>query len=90
MEWALRSSQTGLRKHLTEKQKVYLTSKFLIGETTGRKLDAASVATSMMTAKNMNGEGLFSSDEFLTSQQISAFFSRLLYTNTANARRCSL
>ena len=32
-----------------------------------------------MTAKNANGERLFSSSEFLTNQQIAGFFSRLTF-----------
>ena len=35
------------------------------------------VATQMMHARGSDGERLLSSDEFLTSQQISSFFSRL-------------
>ena len=31
----------------------------------------------MMTARDSNGKGLFTSSEFLTSQQVSSFFSRL-------------
>ena len=36
-----------------------------------------SVARSMMTARNRNWNRIFSSSEFLTSQQVSSFFSRL-------------
>ena len=77
MGWALRSTQAGTRTRFSDKQREYLTSKFQIGEVTGRKFDPAAVAKSMMTAKNANGERLFSSSEFLTSQQISGVFSRL-------------
>ena len=52
-------------------------SKFDIGETSGQKISAASVAKAMMTARDNNGDRLFTSSEFLTSQQISDFFSRL-------------
>ena len=77
MGWALRSTQAGTRARFSDKQREYFTSKFQIGEVTGRKFDPTAVAKSMMTAKNANGERLFSSSEFLTSQQISGVFSRL-------------
>jgi len=76
MGWALKSSQVR-RARFTEKQKDYLSSKFFFGESTGQKVDAASVSKSMMTARDSNGSRLFTSSEFLTSQQISSFFSRL-------------
>ena len=76
MGWALKSSHVR-RTRFTEKQKDYLTSKFRIGETTGQKADAASVAKSMMTARDNNGNRFFTSSEFLTGQQVSSFFSRL-------------
>ncbi len=76
MGWALKSSQ-GTRSRFTEKQKNYLIQKFEIGESSGMKLNATTVAKSMLSAKDSNGMKLFTKDEFLTSQQISGFFSRL-------------
>jgi len=76
MGWALRSSQNR-RTRFNVKQKEYLSTKFNIGETTGRKADPVVVAKEMMHARGNDGERLFSSDEFLTSQQISSLFSRL-------------
>ena len=76
MGWALRSSEIR-RKRFTASQKEYLTTKFTIGETTGCKADPVVVARDMMNARGSDGERLFSSDEFLTSQQITSFFSRL-------------
>ena len=73
MGWALKSSHVK-RTRFTEKQRDYLSSKFLIGQTTGQKADAASVSKSMMTARDNNGQRLFTSAEFLTSQQVSSFF----------------
>ena len=54
MGWALKSSHVR-RTRFTEKQKDYLTSKFRTRETTGQKADAASVANSMMTVRDSNG-----------------------------------
>ena len=69
MGWALKSSRVR-RTRFTEKQKDYLTSKFRIGEKTGQKADAASVAKSMMNARDSNGNRLFTSSEFLMGQQV--------------------
>lgn len=76
MGWALKSSHVK-RTRFTQKQRDYLSSKFRIGESTGQKADAASVSKSKITAGDSNGNRLFSSSEFLTSQQVSSFFSRL-------------
>ena len=81
MGWALKSSTT-TRGRFTDNQKQYLMSKFSIGESTGNKANAVSVAKSMITARDSNGQRLFSSDEFLTSQQISSFFSRMAAKRT--------
>lgn len=74
MGWALKSSET---KRFSEKQKSYLIAKFRVGEKTGQKANAASVAKDMMTARDTDGNRLFSNEEFLTSKQITGFFSRL-------------
>ena len=73
MDWVLKSSHVK-RTRFTEKQRDYLSSKFCIGQTTGQKADAASVSKSMMTARDSNGQRLFTSAEFLTNQQVSSFF----------------
>ena len=70
----------------SEKQKAYLTAKFNIGRSTGRKVDASLVARDMRCARGSNSERLFKSTEFLTSQQISSYFSRL----SATARQQTL
>ena len=72
MGWALGSSQTR-RTRFTARQKEYLTTKFNIGESTGCKADAIVVSRDMRTARDSDGKRLFSSDEFLTSQQITSF-----------------
>ena len=81
MGWALKSSHVR-RTRFTEKQKDYLTSKFHIGETTGQKVDVLSVAKSMISARDSNGNCLFASSEFLTGEQVSSFFSRLASKHT--------
>ncbi len=54
-----------------------MTRKFNTGETTGFKANPAHAAKAMMTTKNDNGDRMFTSEEFLTTQQVSSFFSRL-------------
>ena len=82
MGWALKHSHARSTRFST-KQKEYLIAKFQIGEQTGQKVDPTSVSRVMRTAKDSNGERLFDSTEFLTSQQIASFFSRL-----ASKRSC--
>ena len=60
-----------------EKQREYLTARFTIGQESGKKVDAEIVATEMRRAKGLNWERLFSVSEFLTTQQVASFFSRM-------------
>ena len=76
MGWALKSTQSR-RTKFTENQKQYHNAKFQIGERTRKKTDPTEVSKAMRTAKHSNGERLFSYEDFLTSQQISSYFSRL-------------
>ena len=75
MGWALKSVSTS-RHRFNEKQKKYLIDIFLLGEQTGQKADASDVSKSMRIARNADGSLLFLSNEYLTSQQITSFFSR--------------
>ena len=81
MERALKFSHVR-RTRYTEKQKDYSTSKFRTGETTGQKADAASVAKSMITARDNNENRLSKSSEFLTGHKVSSLFSRLASKRT--------
>ena len=83
MGWALKCSRPRGARFST-KQKEYLSAKFQIGERTGLKADPASVATAMRKAKDVNGERLFESTEFLTAQQVASFFSRLAAKKTTD------
>lgn len=76
MGWALRSSFVR-RARFNSSQKEYLLKKFDIGQKSGRKVDPATVAQEMRAAKDCSGKRLFSINEFLTSQQIQSFFSRV-------------
>lgn len=83
MGWALKSSFSRSTR-FNSSQKDYLIKKFEIGEKTGRKLDPGTVAKDMRTAKDPNGKRLFNCNEFLTSQQIQSFFSRLASKRTVD------
>ena len=74
MGWALKHTTTSRR--LNKKQKEYLIDIFLRGEQTGQKADPIEVSKSMKKARNEDGSLLFLSEEYLTSQQITGFFSR--------------
>ncbi|CAB3985747.1 PREDICTED: uncharacterized protein LOC107336424 [Paramuricea clavata] len=76
MGWAPKSAQTK-RTRFNEKQKNYMTTKFNIRETTGFKANPADVAKAMMTTKDDNGDRMFTSEEFVTTQQVSSYFSHL-------------
>ena len=69
-------------KRFSVKQKNYLFTRFSIGKVTGQKADAATVAKAMITARDVNGERLFTSFEFLTSQQVGSYFSKLTLKRT--------
>ena len=81
MGWSLKTSSTK-RVKFTTTQRDYLRKKFLIGKTTGRKLDPSIVAKDMRSTKDVLGDRLFAVDEFLTSQQIVSYFSRLASSGT--------
>lgn len=74
MGWALKHTSTSRR--LNKKQKEYLIDLFLLGEQTGQKADPSEVSQTMRKARNKDGSLLFLSEEYLTSQQITGFFSR--------------
>ena len=83
MGWALKSASK--RKRFSKKQKDYLNTKFMIGETTGNKADPADVSREMRTAQGTNGACLFSSNEYLSTQQIRSYFSRMAAKRSTSA-----
>ena len=70
----MRTSRKATR--FSERQKSYLDEKFSIGQETGHKIDAATVAQNIRYAKDENGNRLFAVDEFLSPQQVQSYFSR--------------
>jgi len=74
--WALAKPKTG-GVRFSKKVRMYLTTKFGIGERTGRKADPDEVALNMRNARNEKNERLFLREEWLTKTQVAGFFSRL-------------
>ena len=74
--WALHKPKGGPVR-FSEKVRQYLTSKFEIGEQSGRKEDPGKVSQDMRKAKGEKGERLFFWEEWLTKARIRRFFSRL-------------
>ena len=66
--WALRTTKKA--KAFNEKQRKFLEEKFMVGETTGRKLDPVTVARQMKIARDVDGQRQFSHEEVLSSTQI--------------------
>jgi len=73
--WALKQAKKAYR--FNEEQRQYLEAKFNIGQESGMKVDAETVAKEMRRARASNGERLFRVSEFLTAQQVASFFSRM-------------
>ncbi|KAK3722873.1 hypothetical protein QZH41_020449, partial [Actinostola sp. cb2023] len=74
--WALKSGASR-RVRFTSSQISYLAAKFRFGEQSGQKADLPSVARAMMTARDADGNPLFTRDDFLTPTQVASYFSRL-------------
>ena len=72
--WALYKPKFGAAR-FSEKVRQYLTSKFEIGEQSGRKEDMRQVSQHMRKAKGENEERLFSREEWLTETKYKDFSS---------------
>ena len=75
MGWALSKFSSSSR--FSTNVRNYLTAKFDIGEQTGCKFNSSDVEADMRKCRNENNERRFSREEWLTSNQIKSFFSRL-------------
>ncbi|XP_048586205.1 uncharacterized protein LOC116616791 [Nematostella vectensis] len=82
--WALKRSKKAVR--FTEKVKRYLTGVCLEGEQTGKKADPSEVATRLKSLRS-DGRKKFASEEWLTTQQITSYFSRLTILNRSGELR---
>ena len=75
MGWALKKTKKSV--HSTTKVRQFLREVFLQGENTGNKATAEDVAARMRSMRTAEGTKGFTKDEWLTSTQISRYFSRL-------------
>ena len=73
--WALKTSRKATR--FTEKVKTHLKQIFMEGEKTGRKASAFDVCSKMRALRDDSGRKTFSKEEWLTTEQIARYFSRL-------------
>jgi hypothetical protein len=78
--WALKASKK--TTNFSEKQKTFLEEKFMVGETTGKKLNPSTVAKQMRVARGSDQERIFSPEEYLSANQIQGFFSRRAKSKT--------
>ena len=74
MGWALKKHKS---TRFSTAVKAYLNDKFLIGEETGNKASPTQVAWEMHRERDDKGDRLFVGGDCLSSQQITAYFSRL-------------
>ena len=76
MGWALQKPR-GRHGRFPPEVTQYLTTKFDLGEVTGQKADPGQVATDMRKACDESGQRVFSRKNWLNSNQVKRFFSRL-------------
>ena len=76
MGWALQKPRGGHGRFSPEVTQ-YLTTKFDLGEATGQKADPGQFATDMRKACDESGQRVFSRENWLNSNQVKSFFSRL-------------
>ena len=73
--WALKTSRKATRS--TDKVEAHLKRIFLEGEETGRKAGAVDVCSKMRTLRDEAGKKVFNKEEWLSTEQIARYFSRL-------------
>ena len=83
MGWALQKPRGGHGRFPSELTQ-YLTRKFDLGEATGQKADPGQVTTDMRKACDESGQRIFSRENWLSSNQVKNFFSRLAAKKKGN------
>ena len=83
MGWALKNTKESV--HFITKVRQFLREVFPQGEDTGNKATAEDVAARMRSMRTAEGTKAFTQDEWLTSTQISRYFSRLAVLNRSGA-----
>jgi len=83
MGWALKKTKKSVRFITTVRQ--CLREVFLQGEDNGNKATGQDIAARMRSMRTAEGTKVFTKDEWLTSSQISRYFSRLVALNRSGA-----
>ena len=84
--WALKKARRSTR--FTDKVKLYLRDVFLEGEETEKKANPSDVASNTKSLRSdETGNKLFTKDEWLTTQQVTSYFSRLASLNRSGRLR---
>ena len=77
--WALKKTRKSTR--FSEGVRSYLKNIFIQGEETGTKANPADIASKMKMLRSENGKKMFSKDEWLSTDQVSRYFSKLSSLN---------
>ncbi|KAK3721866.1 hypothetical protein QZH41_011502, partial [Actinostola sp. cb2023] len=77
--WALKKARKATR--FSEKVRNFLKDIFLKGEETGIKSNPVDTASKIKSLRSENGKKVFGNDEWLSSDQVSRYFSRLSSIN---------
>ena len=77
--WALKKSRKSTR--FSEGVRVYLKNVFIQGEETGTKANPPDIASKMKMLRSKNGKKMFSKDEWLSTDQVTRYFSKLSSLN---------
>jgi len=83
--WALKKTRRST--HFSTAVKSYLTDIFFHGEDTGIKANASDIASKMKRERSASGEKTFQKEEWLTSDQVARYFSRLSALNKSGKLR---
>ena len=85
--WAVKKTRKSTR--FSDKVKLYLRDVFLQGEETGKKASPADISSKLKNLRSEDGKKLFSKEEWLTTQQVASYFSRMSVLNKSGRLRLS-
>lgn len=86
--WAVKKARRATR--FSDKVKLYLRDIFLKGEETGKKANPADISSKMKNARSEEtGKKVCSKEEWLTTQQVASYFSRLTVLDKSGRLRIS-
>ena len=77
--WALKKAKKSTR--FSERVRSFLQDTFFQGEQTGVKVNPADIASKMKSLRSANGNKLFTKEEWLSTNQVARYFSKLSSLN---------